>query len=121
MFKFLSIIPVLFNMALLGLKKKSECIRHNLYIDRYRKRVVKSESVSCSVMSDSLQPHGLQPARLLCPWNSPGKNTGVGCHPLLQGIFLTQGSNPGLPQCRQILYRLSYLGSPRKSKSCIML
>ena len=44
----------------------------------------------CSVMFDSLQPHGLWPARLLCPWDSPGKNTGVGCHFLLQGIFLTQ-------------------------------
>ena len=42
-------------------------------------------------MSDSLQPHGPWPARLLCPWDSPGKNTGVGCHFLLQGIFLTQG------------------------------
>ena len=46
-----------------------------------------------SVMSDSLQPYGLQPARLLCPWDSPGKNTGVGCHVLLQGIFPTQGLN----------------------------
>ena len=45
--------------------------------------------------------------------DSPGKNTGVGCHALLQGIFPTQGSNPGLPHCRQILYRLSYQGSPR--------
>ena len=87
MFKFLSIIPVLFNMALLGLKKKSECIRHNLYIDRYRKRVVKSESVSCSVMSDSLQPHGLKPTRLLHPWGFPGNSTGVDCHCLLR--FLT--------------------------------
>ena len=43
----------------------------------------------CSVMSDSLRPHGLQPARLLCPWDSPGKNTGVGGHALLQGIFPT--------------------------------
>ena len=43
------------------------------------------------------------PTRLLCPWDSPGKNTGVGCHFLLQGIFLTQGSNPGLLHCRQIL------------------
>ena len=43
--------------------------------------------VSCSVMSDSLQHHGLGPARLLCPWTSPGKNTGVGSHSLLQGIF----------------------------------
>ena len=47
-----------------------------------------------SVVSDSLPPHGLQPARLLCPWESPGKNTGVGCHVLFQGIFPTQGSNP---------------------------
>ena len=41
----------------------------------------------------TLRPPGLQPTRLLCPWNSPGKNTGVGCHFLLQGIFLTQGLN----------------------------
>ena len=64
-----------------------------------------------SLVSDSLQPHGLQPARLLCPWDSPGKNTGVGCHSLLQGIFPTQGSNPGLPHCRQTLYLLSHQGS----------
>ena len=43
-------------------------------------------------MPDSLQPHGLEPARLLCPWNSTGKIPGVGCHFLLQGIFPTQGS-----------------------------
>ena len=43
-----------------------------------------SVQFSCSVVSDSLQPHGLQPARLLCPWDSPGKNTGVGCHFLLR-------------------------------------
>ena len=48
------------------------------------------------VVSDSLRPHELQPARLLCPWDSPGKNTGVGCHALLQGIFPTQGLNPCL-------------------------
>ena len=51
---------------------------------------------SRSVVSDSLWLHGLQPTRLLCPWKSPGRNTGVGCHSLLQGVFLTQGSNPGL-------------------------
>ena len=56
--------------------------------------------------------HRLQPARLLCPWNSPGNNTGVGCHSLLQGIFLTQGSNLGLLHCRPILYHLSHQGSP---------
>ena len=70
------------------------------------------KSVSCSVMSDSLQPAGLQPTRLLCPWNSLGKSTEVGCHSLLQGIFPTQGSNPGLLHCRQILYHLSHQESP---------
>ena len=51
------------------------------------------------------------PARVLCPWNSPSKNTGVGSHSLLQGIFPTLGSNPDLPHCRQILYPLSHQGS----------
>ena len=63
--------------------------------------------VSCSVMSDSLWPHGLWPARLLYSLNSPSKNTGVGCHSLLQRIFLTQGLNPGLLHCRKTLYHLS--------------
>ena len=67
-----------------------------------------------SVVSNSLRPYGLQPARLLCPWNSPGKNIGVGCHAPLQGIFPTQGSNPHLLcllHCRWILYPLNHLGS----------
>ena len=51
---------------------------------------------------------------LLCPWNSPGQNTGVGSCSLLQGIFPTQESNPGLPYCRWILYYLSHQGIPRK-------
>ena len=68
---------------------------------------------TCSVVSSSFRPHGLWPAGLLCPWDSPGKNTGVGCHFLLQGIFPTGGSNQGLPHCRQILYHLSHQGSPR--------
>ena len=66
--------------------------------------------LSHSVVSDSLWP----------PWtvasvhgDSPSKNTDVGCHALLQGIFLTQGSNPGLSHCGQILYHLSHQGSPR--------
>ena len=58
------------------------------------------------VMSDSLWPHGLY-----SPWNSPGQNTGVGDLSLLQGIFPTQGLNPSLPHCRQILYVLSHKGS----------
>ena len=48
---------------------------------------------SRSVVSDSLRPHGLKPARFLCPWNSLGKDTGVGCHSLLHGIFPTQVSH----------------------------
>ena len=66
--------------------------------------------INCLVVSDSLRPQGLEPARLLCPWDSPGKNTGVGCHPLLQGVFLTQVLNTGLLLCRQTLYRLSHQG-----------
>ena len=62
----------------------------------------KDRSESRSVVSDSLQPHGLH-----SPWNSPGQNTGVGSLSLLQGIFPTQGSNPGLLHCRWILYQLS--------------
>ena len=50
----------------------------------------------CSATTDSLQPHGLKPTRLHCSWDFPGKDTGMGCHFLLQGIFLTQGSNPCL-------------------------
>ena len=48
----------------------------------------------CSVVSSSLRPHGRQPARLLCPWDFSGKNTGLGCHFLIEGIFPTQGLNP---------------------------
>ena len=67
-----------------------------------------SEGVSHSIMSDSLRPHGLPPIRLLCAWDFSGKNIGVGCHFLLQGICLSQGSNLGLLHCKQILYHLSY-------------
>ena len=59
-------------------------------------------------MSDSLWPHGLYR-----PWNSLGQNTGVGSLSLLRGIFPTQGSNPGLPHCRWILYQLSHQDSPK--------
>ena len=52
--------------------------------------------LSCSVVSDSLQPCGLQPDRLLCPWDSLGNSPRVSCQALSQGIFRTQGSNPGL-------------------------
>ena len=65
----------------------------------------------CHSVGLTLQPYGLQPATL-CPWNSPGKNTEVGSHFLLQGIFSTQRSNAVFLLCRQILYRLSHQGSP---------
>ena len=64
-----------------------------------------SEGESHSVVSDSLRPHGMY-----SPWNSPGQNTGVGSLSLLRGIFPTQGSNPGLLHCRQILYSLNHQG-----------
>ena len=51
--------------------------------------------------------------KLLHPWDFQGKSTGVGCHFLFQGIFLIQGSNPGLLHCRQMLYPLSHQGSPQ--------
>ena len=63
--------------------------------------------LSRSIVSNSLRPHGLY-----CPWNSPIQNTGVGSFSLLQGIFPTQGSNPGLLHCRWIFYQLSHKGSP---------
>ena len=71
------------------------------------RRTGNRESESHSVVSDSLWPHGLY-----SPWNSPGQNTGVGSLSLLQGIFPTQGLNPGLLHCRWILYQLSPQGSP---------
>ena len=67
-------------------------------------------SHSCPTLCD---PMDFSPPGFLVYGDSPGKNTGVDCHALLQGIFLTQGSNPGLLHCRWILYRLSHQGSPR--------
>ena len=71
----------------------------------------KSVPKLCPVL---LWPHGLSPARLLCPWEFPGKHTGVGCRFLLQGIFPIQGSNLGLLLGRWILYYLSHQGSPQQ-------
>ena len=65
---------------------------------------MKRESQSCPT---------LQPSGLYTPWDSPGQKTGVDSHSLLQGIFPTQGLNPGLPHCRRILYQLSHQGSPK--------
>ena len=70
------------------------------------------ETFSHSVMSNSLWPHGLQPARLLCPRNFPGKNMGVGCHSLLQGIFLIHGVNLCLLHWQADSLPLSHQVSP---------
>ena len=68
---------------------------------------------SHSAMSNSLRPHGLySPPGSSIHGDSPGKNTGVGCRALVQGIFPTQRSNPGLPRCRRILDWVSHQGSP---------
>ena len=84
---------------------------------------IQFESVIHSVMSSCLRLHGLQPTRLLCPWDSPDKNTGVGSHSLLQGIFWTQGVKPclllHLLHCKQILYHLSHQGRPSSLQDCI--
>ena len=95
-------------------------MEHSIFINfkwKYRGRLFISASItqflllflgheSCSVMSNSLWPDGLY-----SPWNSPCQNTGMGSLSHLQGIFLTQGSNPGLLHCRPILYQLSHKGS----------
>ena len=71
---------------------------------------IKVESESCSVVSNSLRPH-----ELYSPWNSPGQNTGVDSLSLLQGIFPTQGLNPGLPHCRQIFLPAELQGKPKNT------
>ena len=83
---------------------------HSRELSRYSLILLGGTCVVCasfSVVSDSLQLYELQPARAFCPWDFPGKNTGMGCHFFLQGIFLTQGLNLGLLDCRQTLYGLS--------------
>ena len=69
--------------------------------------------VSHSLISDFLRIHELQCTRVFCPWDSPSKNIGMGCLALLQGIFPTHGSNPGLLHHRKILYYVSHQGSPK--------
>ena len=74
------------------------CSREEIYLNSlFRESACVFVAQSCP----TLQPHELQPTRLLCPRNSPGTNTGMGCHSLLQGIFPTQGLNPGLLHCNR--------------------
>ena len=92
--------------------KGTQCIWHLETTIAFQHSSSIKKKWSRSAVSDSLRPHELGPTRILRPWDFPGKSTGVGCHFLLQGIFPTQGSNPGLPHCRQMLYHLSHQGSP---------
>ena len=115
-----------------GHQKQESCLPHSETVragDPHPAHCAQQEptqtgKLKAPAASSSLRPWGLQPTRLLCPWDSPGKHTGVGCHALLQGIFPTQGSNPGLPHFEQIHYRLRQHGSsntwicPAKSLCC---
>ena len=81
---------------------------HKGFMSRVQKK--KSSNICCCCLftkSCLTLCHPVEPARLLCPWNFPDKNTGVGCHLLLQGIVPTQGSNPHLLLWRQIPYYLA--------------
>ena len=109
--------------AMCGHSSWSDTLRHgsfNLYCESVKVLVTQWCPTLCNPMY-SLSGF----ARLLCPQNSPSKNTGVGSLSLLQGTFPTQGSNPGLLQCRQILYHLSHQGNQNwiipKKKSVLSL
>ena len=89
------------------------CILEPQNRNQYEWRNTKVVVLSCLVVSDPATPWTVPPAPgASIHGDSPGKNTGPGCHALLQGIFPTQGSNPGLLHHRQILYHLSHQGSP---------
>ena len=81
-------------------------------IEKIALMYIHSLTLKVTQVSDSLRHHGLQPARLLYPWDFPSKNTEVGCHSLLQEMFPIQGSNLSLLHCRQIRYHLNHQGSP---------
>ena len=96
-----------------GIKLKSPALTGRIFIaeppDKPTGGSVKVKSLSRARLFAA--PWTVACTKLLCPWDFQGKSTGVGCHFLLQGIFPTQGSNPGLSHCRQMLYPLSHQGS----------
>ena len=95
------------NMSILPqLKEMIYYVKKDFFLQMY--------VLSSSVGSDSSQPHRLQPTRFLCPWASLGKNSGVGDHFLLQGIFITEESNSCLLHWQVDSLLLSHLGSPFK-------
>ena len=84
-------------------------------------RTSSSSSVSCSTVSDSLLSHGLQPTRLLHPWDSRGTNTGVGGHALLQGIFLTPGIEPRSLELQAYSSPSKPTGKPKPQREVLKL
>ena len=86
-------------------------LMHSLLWEKKWKELKVLVAPSCLTLCD---PMDCSPPGSSVHGDSPGKNTGVGCHALLQGIFPTQEPNPGLLHCRQILYHLSQLGTPKK-------
>ena len=100
------LIPAPFTIA--KTRKQPKCHQQTMDVRRCDVCVLCQSAQPCPTF---LQPQRLQPTRLLCPWNPTGKNTGVGSHSLLQGIFPTQRWNSGLLHCRQILYHRSHQGS----------
>ena len=88
------------------------CVRKMPNLHKWHKRWLKWVEQHC-VLATLSTPWTVA-CQASCPWNSLGKNTGVGCHFILQGIFPIQGSNLGLPHCRQILYHLSHQWSPEQ-------
>ena len=95
------VIPPLFWAPYLVFMVKANSGFLHFKVDRKKVKVSESCLILCNPMG------------LYSSWNSPGQNTGVGSLSLLWGFFPNQGSNPGLPRCRQILYQLSQKGSPR--------
>ena len=96
----------------------STYMNYTIFVLLFLTSLCKTDFCSCClVVSDSSVAHGLLPTRLLYPWNFPGKNTGVGCPFLLQGIFLTQGSNLCLLHWQVDPLLLSHQGSMRDSRS----
>ena len=87
-----------------------------MHCGSFRSEKIREVAQSCQTLCDAMDP-----TRLLHPWDFPGKNTGMGCHFLLQEIFPTEGLNPGLLHRRQTLYHLSHQGSPEERKGHINL
>ena len=112
--------------TVLNFEKKKKIPIESAGEDRQKKvkqwyHLVHKASCCTKISTSNVAWMDYNPPRLLCPWNSPGKNTGVGSYSLLQGIFLTQGLNPSLPHCRQILYCLSHQESPSMKNTCLFL